>query len=151
MSHTPRPPHTDVDTQASRVSGLCKVGSCSVPSGPMNATVQQLVFLIVVLADADGIEIIHNSGQLCVRSHPPSPFLLFRVDKGMRDISPLHTYHGIVVFSCLTHSSGGGGGIFARGTIPLPSGNHERIVSFCLHSNPCSTHPEPVRVFVTWL
>ena len=61
VSQTPRPLHTDVDNQASRVSGLCKVGSCSVPSDPMNATIQHLVFLIAVLADADGIEIMHNS------------------------------------------------------------------------------------------
>jgi len=63
---TPRPPHTDVDTQALRVSGLCKADSFSVLSGPMNATIQLLVFLMVVLADADGIEIMHNSWQLCV-------------------------------------------------------------------------------------
>jgi len=40
--------------------------------------------------------------------------------------------------------------IFARGSIPLPWGNHVRILSFCLNSNPCSTHPEPVHVFVPW-
>ena len=113
VSHKPRPPHTDVGNQGSRVSGPCKAGSCSVPSGPMNTTIQQFVFLIVVLADAGGIEIMHNSWQLCIRSHPPSPFLLCRVDKGRRKISPLHTCHEIFVFSCLTHSSGGGY-IYAR-------------------------------------
>ena len=61
-----RPPRNDVDTQAPRVFDLCTAGSYFVAPGPMNVTIQLLVFLIVVLADADGIEIMHNSWQLCV-------------------------------------------------------------------------------------
>ena len=117
------------------------------PSGPTNATIQQLVFLNVVLDDADGIEIMHNSWQFCVQGpillHPISFAMWTRVSR----IFPLSTSAMKSWYSAASRNHLVGG-IFARGTIPLPSSNHERIVSFCLNSNPCSTHPEPVRVFV---
>jgi hypothetical protein len=44
----------------------------------------------------------------CLSSQPPSSFLLCSVDSGTRNIYPRHKNQAIVVFSCLTHTFGGG-------------------------------------------
>lgn len=114
----PRPPHTDIDTQVSRVSVLCRSGSCSVPWGPMNATIQQLVFLIIILADADGLINCTTLGSYVCKV--PSSFTFSPLQDGQGYAEDFLSPHvpWIVVFSCLTHSSGEWY-IFGWGTIPL--------------------------------
>ena len=70
---------------------------------------------------------VRHFASTCANFHPPVSRFMHVVDRGNRNISPLHTYHVIAIRICRRQSLGGG--MFVLRKRPWQADNFQHVIA----------------------